>query len=52
MDLLDEVVETFGLVDLDEHFTITINGFERSEIGAALVDDHCLGNTILGDLFS
>jgi hypothetical protein len=33
-------------------FTIGINGFERTEIGAALVDSHRLGNTILSDLFS
>src|SRR6266851_3274415 len=51
MVLSDEVVEIFGLADLDGRFTIGINGFERSEIGAALVDGHRFGNTILSDRF-
>jgi hypothetical protein len=38
MVLLDEVVEIIGLTNPDGRFTIGIDGFERSEIGAALVD--------------
>jgi len=51
MVLLDEVVQIFGLADLDGRFTIGIDGFERSEIGAAFVYRHRLGDTILSDRF-
>ncbi|SOE68322.1 hypothetical protein SAMN05446635_3273 [Burkholderia sp. OK233] len=51
MVLLDEVVEIFGLADLDGRFTIMIDGFECSEIGAAFVDSHGLGHAILGYRF-
>jgi len=47
MVLLDKVVEIFGRADLDGHFTIGIDGFERGEIGAAPVDGHRLGHAIL-----
>jgi hypothetical protein len=36
MVLLDQVIEIFGLTDLDGRFTIGIDRFERGEIGAAL----------------
>ena len=49
MVLLDEVVEIFGLSDLDGRFTIRIDRFERGEIGAAFVDGYRLGYTVLGD---
>jgi len=49
MVLLHEVVEIFGLADPDGRFTIGIDGFERSEIGAAFVDGHRLGNIVLRD---
>ena len=51
MVLLDEVVEIFGLADLDRRFTISIDRFERGEIGTAFVDGHRLGYPILGDRF-
>jgi hypothetical protein len=40
---LDEVVEIFGLADLDSRFTISIDGFERGEIGTVFVDGRRLG---------
>ena len=43
------VVEIFGLADLDRRFTISIDRFERGEIGAAFVDGHRLGRATLGD---
>jgi hypothetical protein len=49
--LLDQVIEIFGLADLDGRFTMGIYRFERGEIGAAFVDGHRLGHTILGDRF-
>jgi hypothetical protein len=36
MFLLDEVVEIFGLADLDRCFAISIDRFKRGEIGTAL----------------
>ena len=36
MVLLDEVVEIFGLADLDRCFAISIDRFKRGEIGTAL----------------
>ena len=51
MVLLDKIVEIFGLADLDRRFTISIDRFERGEIGAALVDGYRLGRAILGDRF-
>ena len=51
MVLLDEIVEIFGLADVDRRFTISIDGFERGEIGAAFVDGHRLGDAILSDRF-
>ena len=51
MVLLDQIVEIFRLADLDGRFTISIDRFERGEIGAAFVDGHCLGRPILGDRF-
>jgi hypothetical protein len=38
MVLLDQVVEIFGLANLDERFTIRIDRFERGKIGAAFGD--------------
>ena len=51
MVLLDAVVEIFGLADLDRRLTISIDGFERGEIGTAFVDGHRLGDAILSDRF-
>ena len=51
MVLFDQVIEIFGLADLDGRFTIGIDLFERGEIGAAFVDGHRLGHAILGDRF-
>jgi hypothetical protein len=51
MVLLDEIVEIFGLADLDRRYTISIDGFERGEIGTAFVDGHRLGDAILSDRF-
>jgi hypothetical protein len=52
MVLLDEIVEIFGLADVDRRFTISIDGFERGEIGTAFVDGHHPGHIILGIDFS
>ena len=49
MVLLDHVVEIFGLADIDVHFTIGIDCFERSEIGAAFVDGYRFGHAVPGD---
>ena len=46
MVLLDEVVEIFGLADFDRRFTISVDRFERGEIGTAFVDGHLLGDAI------
>ena len=43
MVLLDQIVEIFGLADLDGRFTIGIDRFERGEIGTAFVDGHVSG---------
>jgi len=51
MVLLDELVEIFRLADLDEHFAISIDGFKRGEIGAALEAIHSLGHAIPADRF-
>jgi hypothetical protein len=51
MVLLDQIIEIFGLADLDGRFTIGIDRFERGEIGAAFVDGYRLGYTVLGDRF-
>jgi hypothetical protein len=51
MVLLDQVVKILRLADLDGRFAIAIDGAERSEIGAAFVDRHCLRNTTLIDRF-
>ena len=51
MVLLDQIIEIFGLADLDGRFTIGIDGFECGEIGAAFVDGHRLRHAILGDQF-
>lgn len=51
MVLFDKIVEIFGLADLDGRFTIIIDGFECSEIGAAFADGHRLGHAIVGDRF-
>jgi hypothetical protein len=51
MVLLDEVIEIFGLADLDGRFTIGIDRVERGEIGATLVDGYRLGYVVPGDRF-
>ena len=51
MVLVDKVVEIFGPADLDERFTIIIDGFECGEMGATFVDGHLLRHAILGDRF-
>jgi len=48
---LDEIVEIFELADLDRRFTISIDAFERGEIGTAFVDGHRLGDAILSARF-
>jgi hypothetical protein len=49
MVLLDQVIEVFGLADLDGRSTIGIDRFERGEIGAVFVDGYRLRHTILSD---
>jgi DDE domain len=49
MVLLDQGVQIFWLANLDGRFALDINGIERSEIGAVLVDGYRLGDTVLID---
>ncbi|EEA02820.1 hypothetical protein BH160DRAFT_1828 [Burkholderia sp. H160] len=51
MVLLDEVAEVFGLANLDRRITISIDRFERGEIGSAFVDGYRPGDPILSDRF-
>lgn len=47
MILLHEIVEIFGLTDLDRRFAIGIDGFDCGEIGATFVDGHCVGHVAI-----
>jgi hypothetical protein len=49
--LLDNVVEIFGLADLDGCLAISIDAFECGEIGATFVNVHGRRRAILGDRF-
>jgi hypothetical protein len=51
MILLDHVVGIFALANHDGRFTIDIDRFESGEIGAALINRHGVGFTILLDRF-
>ena len=51
MALVDQVIEIFEPMDPDGHVTISIDRFERSEIGTILVKACRFGHAILGDRF-
>jgi len=45
--LFDDIVQILRLLDLDGRFALGIDGFQRSQIGAALVHGNRFGFTIL-----
>jgi hypothetical protein len=49
MVLLHDVVQILDLTNLDGHLALGIHRVKRSQIGAAFVDGHRLGRTVLTD---
>ena len=49
MILLNNVVEIFGLTDLDANFVLGVETFDRRPVGAALVDRDLLRRSIMPD---
>jgi hypothetical protein len=51
MILLNQIIEIFGLTDLDGRLTNAIDRFERGEIGTAFVDGYRLWYSVVSDRF-
>jgi hypothetical protein len=46
---LDDIVQILRLADLDRRFTPDVDGLERGQIGATLVDGYRLGHPVASD---